>query len=98
MRCSCLSSTRPRRSKSVPELDPSVFAQRLRRLAVEAHALLAGTQPAAKELIELARCIDDLRGFARSSRMCEVDRWLQSARDRIEEKLRSSPVDPNSRR
>ena len=71
------------RGSRIETIDPAELATRLRQLALDVHRVLNDPLATTGELVELSRCIDELRRQARVSHFREIDRWLQSAGDLV---------------
>jgi hypothetical protein len=65
--------------------DPSEFAYRLRRLAVDLHRTFKQRDGSPLDLIELARRIDELK---RDTECPQIERWLLSAQELLESSRR----------
>jgi hypothetical protein len=66
--------------------DPAALAARLRELAFDAHRALNDPLVTTVEVGDLSRRINNLRESARSAGLSEIDRWLQQAQRRVEER------------
>lgn len=71
-------------------LDPADLADRIRRMALDAHRTLKRHDVAPSELVELTRRIDELRQGTQETHFIEIDRWLRTARQLIESRRRSN--------
>jgi hypothetical protein len=66
--------------------DAEELAAGVRALAVDAHDALNDPLVTAATLNHLSRRIEELRRAARSAHLSEIDRWLQQAQRRVEER------------
>jgi hypothetical protein len=73
-------------SPPVSSLDPAAIANRVRQIAHDLHQMLKKPTPSARELIELERCIDELRVHTHGSPLIAIDRWLVNSRNALRER------------
>ncbi len=73
-------------SPPVSSLDPAAIANRVRRIAHDLHQMLKKPTPSPGELIELERCIDELRVHTHGSPLIAIDRWLVNSRSALRER------------